>query len=99
MSDKMSQEAEDEKEEEETVVKTKDPLSGNICVETINPVHTLWIYNDPEHLDITLLLSFSKTFSLCKSEESKHSDPESLGSNATTLCNQEMTALPLFSYR
>lgn len=36
MSDKMSQEAEDEKEEEEPVVKTKDPLSGNI-----DPVNTL----------------------------------------------------------
>lgn len=33
LSDKMSQEAEDEKEEEEAVVKTKDPLSGSI----INP--------------------------------------------------------------
>lgn len=33
LSDKVSQEAEDEEEEEETVVKTKDPLSGNICEE------------------------------------------------------------------
>lgn len=29
ISDKMSQEAEEEKKEEEPVVKTKDPLSGN----------------------------------------------------------------------
>lgn len=35
LSDKMSQEAEDEKEEEEPVVKSKDPLSGNI-----DPVNT-----------------------------------------------------------
>lgn len=60
MSDKISQEAEDEKEEEEAAVKSKDPLSGNICEETTNPVSRLWLYNDPEHLDIALLLGFSK---------------------------------------
>lgn len=37
LSDKVSQETEDEKEEEEALVKTKDPLSGNI---TTDPVRT-----------------------------------------------------------
>lgn len=40
MSDKTSQETEDEKEEEEPVVKTKDPLSGNIHEGRSDPVNT-----------------------------------------------------------